>query len=667
VAQIEEKDLCFTEDEIFLLLQKLGITQPREVIAAICRDTGGWAFAVKLAAHSLQSSDVYEGRAKPAMRRQIFKLIEREIFDKLDEGVKKILLQLSLLSQLPLELVRVIAGEKSAMLERSVSFIHYDAYLDSFHIHHLFLEFLQEQQEALSAESIRVTLCAAARWSDAHGQKIDAISYYERAGEYDAIIDAVREWNLQVPPNSAIFILSVLDAAPPGTVENNVLYYVLRNRLLVSLGRLDEALQKCGEYARRFSALPPSPFNNRVLAGVYEAIAFAAFMTAPETDRYDFDRPMVQADYYYLLSPYAPKGQATKMPIGPWASMVGATRPGAQEEFIAALTRTVPHAVSAMGGCWGGLDDLARGELLFYKADLKNALRCLETAKAAALANGQHDIANRALFYRLRIAAARGDTAGCAARLHELEAQLNCEEYLLRHFTYDIAVGWYYILVGHYRRTADWLRGDLDENAMASFLAEFANIIRLKIYYAGERYYDLLAFLEGKTAGSILFGKLERKVLQATCLYQIKRPEDALLALAEAYALAESNSLDMPFIEMGKDMRTLTSAALKTGKTGIPHSWLKKINSKSATYAKRQAAISENFRLSHHLGDEIFLSAREREVLVDLYHGLSRSESAIHLNLSVNTVKSLLNMVYIKLGAESTAEALRVAMEKKLL
>ncbi|MDR1603347.1 MAG: LuxR C-terminal-related transcriptional regulator [Gracilibacteraceae bacterium] len=667
IAHVTANDLCFTENEISLLLQKLKLDQPRSVAAAIRRDTGGWAFAVSLAALSLQAGAVYEHYARPAMRRQIFKLIEREIFTKLDESAQTVLLQLSLLTQLPLELVRVVAGEKIAVLDQSVSFIHYDAYLDAYHIHHLFLEFLQEKQAGLSAETVRSTLCAAARWSDAHGQNIDAISYYEKAGEYDAIINSAREWNMQVPPASAAFILAVLDAAPPGTVENNVLYYVLRVRLIMSLGRLDEALRECAKYAQHFSALPPSPFNNRVLTGVYEAIAVTTFLTAPETDRYDFDRPMAQADYYYLLTPYGPKGQSTKMSIGPWASMVGTTRPGAQEEFIAALARTVPHAVSAMSGCMGGLDDLARGELLFYQGDLKNALRWIESAKKTAELNGQPDIVNRALFYLLRIAAARGDTAGCAAQLREVEAQLDCEEYLLRQPAYDIVTGWYYVLVGRHRRTAEWLRGDLDESALASFLAEFANMIRMKIYYAGERYYDLLAFLEGKTARNILFGKLERKVLQAVCLYQIKQPGEALAALAEAYALAANSGLDMPFIEMGKDMRTLSAAAKKSENSAIPSAWLEKINRKSTTYAKRQLAMSEDFRLRHKLDDEISLTPRERDVLVDLYHGLSRSESAIHLNLSVNTVKSLLNMVYIKLGAETTAEALRAAMEKKLL
>ncbi|MDR1960806.1 MAG: LuxR C-terminal-related transcriptional regulator, partial [Gracilibacteraceae bacterium] len=667
IAGISEEDISFTESEIAALLQKLGIDQPRSVIADIYRDTGGWAFAVNLVALSLKNATVYESQARSAMRRQIFQLIDREIFSKLDEKEKNALLKLSLLVQLPVELARSVTGEESPPLERTVSFIRYDAYLDAFQIHQLFLDFLREKTDLLSAGEIRETLCAAARWCDAHGQKIDAISYYEKAGEYDAIIGIAREFALQLPVNSARFILGIFDAAPPGTLEKNVTYYVLRNRLLMSLSRLSDALAECEKYVRRFSALPPSPFTNRVLAGVYEAIAVTGFLAAPATDRYDFDAPMARANHYYRLTPYEAKGQSTKMSIGTWASRVGTTRPGAQEEFIGALTRAVPHAAGAMGGCMSGLDDLARGELFYYRADLRAARTCIEEAAAKAETGGQHDIRSRALFYLLRIAAARGDTGQIEELLPEIERQLDCEEYPTRQITYDIVTSWYHVLAGQHRHAAAWLRGDLDESEFPSFLAEFANVIRMKIYYAGERYYDLLAFLESQPARGVLFGRLEGKVLQAACLYQIKNRAGALDALEQAYGLAESNRLDMPFIEMGQDMRTLTTAALKDGSAGIPREWLEKINSKSATYAKRRLAVTAAYRLANRLGDEISLSSREKEVLTDLYHGLSRSESAAHLNLSVNTVKSLLNMIYLKLGAETTADALRTALEKDLL
>jgi len=52
------------------------------------------------------------------------------------------------------------------------------------------------------------------------------------------------------------------------------------------------------------------------------------------------------------------------------------------------------------------------------------------------------------------------------------------------------------------------------------------------------------------------------------------------------------------------------------------------------------------------------LSAREYEVLTDLYHGLSREEIAAHRFLSINTVKKIFQSIYIKLDASNNIDAI---------
>ncbi|MDR1853765.1 MAG: helix-turn-helix transcriptional regulator, partial [Azoarcus sp.] len=61
------------------------------------------------------------------------------------------------------------------------------------------------------------------------------------------------------------------------------------------------------------------------------------------------------------------------------------------------------------------------------------------------------------------------------------------------------------------------------------------------------------------------------------------------------------------------------------------------------------------------------LSPREAELLNDLRQGLSRSEISAIRNLSINTVKLVLNSLYAKLGADNADDAVRIASEKKLV
>jgi LuxR family maltose regulon positive regulatory protein len=165
----------------------------------------------------------------------------------------------------------------------------------------------------------------------------------------------------------------------------------------------------------------------------------------------------------------------------------------------------------------------------------------------------------------------------------------------------------------------------------------------------------------------MLFGRLEMKALDAVCQYQVKNREAALAALQEAYDLAQSNNLTMPFIELGKDMRTLTTAAMRDRDCGIPRPWLEMINRKAATYAKRLAFVVTEYKSANGLGDDVPFTARETEILNDLYHGLSRSEISASRNLSINTVKMVLGAIYTKLGADNVADVIRIALSRQLI
>jgi DNA-binding CsgD family transcriptional regulator len=201
-----------------------------------------------------------------------------------------------------------------------------------------------------------------------------------------------------------------------------------------------------------------------------------------------------------------------------------------------------------------------------------------------------------------------------------------------------------------------------------SVMLDFDIQVRMRCHWADQRCHELLAFLESReTDGMVLLMRLEFKIMEAICRYQIREKTGALRAFAEAYELARSNALDMPFIEYGNKMRTLSRVAMKSENCGIPTEWLLKINKKSATYAKKLAFVVSEYRKSNHLGDEIQLSLREVEILTDLYHGLSRSEIAVNRRLSINTVKSVLQIIYAKLGAENNMDVIRIALDMKLI
>ncbi|MCL2757286.1 MAG: LuxR C-terminal-related transcriptional regulator, partial [Coriobacteriia bacterium] len=385
------------------------------------------------------------------------------------------------------------------------------------------------------------------------------------------------------------------------------------------------------------------------------------------TDVYTFHLLYMKMGEYFDKNPYKTIGAFNIIPINAWVSLVGSTRPEAQDEYIDALARSIPDVSNIGNGCFVGIDDLARGELCFFRGQLNEAEQYLKQSVDKAQARDQFIIQNRALAYLMRIAFFQGDFEMATARLKDMETMLSEKDYGIRYTMYDIAYAFYKMTLGMAEDIPDWLKGDFVPYAHPTFLENYGNRIRAQYHYQKRQYSALLAYLENEPKETILFARIEQKLLQALSLYQLKRRNEAIAALTEAYYLAEPNGLTVFFTQYGKDMRTLTAAARKDETCTIPRAWLDDINRKAAGYAKRQSHIVAQYRAAHNLETGIVLTKREIEVLNDLVKGLSRSEIAASQNVSVNTVKMLMSSMYDKLGVTTLPEAIRVAVDQKIL
>jgi ATP/maltotriose-dependent transcriptional regulator MalT len=391
-----------------------------------------------------------------------------------------------------------------------------------------------------------------------------------------------------------------------------------------------------------------------------------------KTGDYDFWHCFEKADHYFNIgSPfgkYGVEGPVTNVNIGAYACRVGFTEKGDMERYTENLDLLTPYLTHSMNGCMYGQNDMARTELAYFRGELKDAEKFAYQALFKAREGRQRDLENRAILYLLRIGLHNGDFAKIQTHMKSLEALTELRESPLSPTAYDLTTGWYHAQLGQSSRIADWLKSGFENSMKLSIMIDFDNSVCLRCHWADKKYHEILAFLESQdTDGALLMVKLEFKIFEAVCLYRVNAKDDALRALREAYELSLSNSFDTMFVEFGNNMRTLSRAAMKSADCGIPNEWLSRINKKSATYAKKLAFVISEYRKYNHLDDEIQLSPREIEILTDLYHGLSRSEIAVNRKLSINTVKSLLQIMYSKLGAENNMDAIRTALDMKLI
>ncbi|MDR0616409.1 MAG: hypothetical protein LBG29_06325, partial [Synergistaceae bacterium] len=552
VFNVGEDDLRFTEGETAQYFHLLDIPLSSQSVSNIYADTTGWILATQLVGLSLKKSPSREQSARIAMKINVFNMIETEVFQAASERLQRLLVRLSLIDHLSVELVSILAGDKALLDEMNEvsSFVRHDVYLQAYLIHHLFLDYLRQKQDILTEEEKRDTYLKAARWCVDNDYKMDAISYYEKIGEYEAIAGIVYyNMPIQIPYDQAKFVLDVYDRAPPEELDKIVIYHAQRGRILLSLNRPDEAVADVKARIERYSSLPLSAFTSRVLCTEYTMLGVAGYLTAPYTHRYDFYEMFEKADHYYQLAPYPVSGPVSSVALDAWASKVGTARKGAMEEYIEALSKVIPHSANVLNGLMYGLDDLAKGELCFYKEDFRNAAKFLGQALGHARERCQNEIRNRALFYLLRIGVAQGNYDEVQRLFKDLEAQLEIKEYHSRFTTFDIVSGWYFSTMRQPQLIANWIMGDFSKGSLGTFEEAFGHFVKAKLFYANKRYHELLSFLESEhVLGAVLFGRLEMLVLEAVCLYQLKNRDGALGAFRKAYEAAESNELLAPFI-----------------------------------------------------------------------------------------------------------------------
>jgi len=380
---------------------------------------------------------------------------------------------------------------------------------------------------------------------------------------------------------------------------------------------------------------------------------------------YDFDTYFEKADDY-LSKTTITLNHIPIFPSGMWFSGVSASRNGAQQEFIEAMSRTIQYSFHFQIRLMTGMDDLCRGELLFYQGDIQKAEIYINLAMEPIKKEYRFDYIHRALLYTLRIAVIQGDRVKAEQSMKDIKDLLSEESYPIRFVNYDIAFSWYSCILRRPEMIPEWLKEGFTPYVHANYAENFANQVKARYRYLMKDYPDLLAYIhEMRQRESVLYGRVELLAMEACINYRLKDKERALTVLKEAYEAAYPNSLITPFMELGKDMRTLAAAAIQEPACGIPHQWLKNINQKASCYAKYQALIISEYRREND--GNISLSRRESEILADIYAGLPRSEIAAKYKLSANTVKLINNNIYKKLNANNIVDLIRIANEQKLI
>ena len=673
VSYINEEELCFTEEELYhyLLHQDLGAETKN--LTKIYKDTKGWAFIINFVMRMLKKTPGYAGYVQSAIKQDILQLIESENWSTISEQLKRLFLQLSLTDHRSAELVYLLTQgneELISELRQQNAFVRFDKHIDFYFIHHLFIDFLRTKQDYLTYDDIRMTYKTIADWCIENDFIVDALLNYEKIGDYDSIVSVLFASSTRFLMENVKDFLGIFERISDDVFDSVEISAAMHIQLVMNSGRLKETVELLHYYEAKYLDMPEdSSFRNRMLGCIYYQWAVFRLVMCTVDDCYDFDEYYIKACEYLKDFPVDYGGSWYQHPPGMWTCLVGSNRAGAPQEFLEALTRSKKYLVEFAAGLAEGLEELCQGELLFYQGNINQSDLYIKKALEKAQEYKQLEIIWRALFYSLRIAMAQGEYSKLELILKNMEELLEKSDDSARFLIHDTIIGWYYCMLEQPDQIPYWLREDFNSHIFyLNTLENYGNHMKAKYCYLTKNSADLLDYIkEKKPQAIVLYERLELLAMEACMHYKMKDKDEAFRILQEAYDIASPNEIIMPFIELGKDARLLITAAASHENCNIPRTWLKNIKDRVTAYSKNQTQIIQKYARTNEISSKVVLSPRETEILHYLCDGLSRSEIASRLSLSVNTIKVHINSIYDKLNAHNRADVFRVAIELNLL
>lgn len=674
ISMITEENLRLSKSEVsnYFYLKSFNISD--KMISNIYEYTDGWILAIYLISLSLRNADVDENKSFSILKPDLFKLMEHGIFRMITKELQIFLIKLSFLDTIPFELISELAAADSILLDDVIkisSFIRRDG-LNAYRIHHLFLEFLSQKQTNLKKEEIIKTHRRVAYWFKNNGYNIDAITYFQKAGEYTEIFHIMSDSH-RCLKSTAKFYIEVLENAPKKFYEQNPLSKIFRAKFLANNLEIEEAIQQTSDIIQAYESLPLTEEVKCILGEAYILMGLITLLTSKLDEQYKFKF------YFKKADEYLPNGSAVfnadlDLTMFNYTCSLCSHEKSSTDHYIEALFYALPYATKVMHGCGSGVLDLALAETAYFRKDFRAVEKHAYLAIKHAKIYNQCDIETTATFFLIRTYVALGNYPKTVELLHQLNIVAEKRKFCESYEAHDLFSGWFYAMIGQKEKVARWIADDIENlDAKTPALYEIHRLVCARYYFAKKQYFELLAFL-GKCSREyiledFIIGRIEMKVLKAITLNLVHETKEAIQVFTEAYHLALSNEFFMPFIENGNHMRTLTRKIINSKGNTIPVDWLENICTKSSTYAKNLGAVAKEYCIKHGLGNEQFrdLSRRELQVLTCLCHGLTRNEIADSCNLSINTVKNMLQLVYDKLGVTNSLDAVRVATLMNIL
>lgn len=701
LTELRNGQLGFTLAETAQLLTAHGVRLAESTLVDLHSVIKGWAAGLRLAALAVQ------GHPEPDSLVPRFALQDRalgeylvgEVFEKLPEEVREVLLCTSVLDQVSAELVEALTGRTDgarvlASLEAASLFVvHGNA--GWYGCHPLFGLMLYEELRHRRPEQVRHLHRRASAWYTAHDLPADALRHALAAREWDRAADVVNTRWHELVPGARLRTFKEMVPPPPQEVRDDprLALAFAAERLDANdpqatgtfLQLVDRSQHTLVEAAR--DELRPILAAFRVAEARLAGDSDVVLRTAPllldgdteptDTRPDDPDRQRIRALVLVALGgARMQQGDLTGAESALLDGLALSRRTGLVQSQVACL-RQLAELFAARGRLTGAIrfgrealeladrsgmtqgsdvvwTELTVADVCHQQARIRAAEHYLERAVDGG-GLGDPGLVASAAIVRARVRAATGEARSACAELAVVRRELvDCRiaPYLMQ--AVALVEAELQLTVGELAAVKRLLAGEVPE-----LYAAWVAVLRGKTHLAERRPAAALSTVQPylEPGRSSLRWTVEANLTHARALRALGDRNKAGRSVERALHVADEEQIRWPFFNGGQPVRELLTSYLPagTGYRGLAEDLAGEIG----VYVQRPEGAAGELTEP--------LTERELAVLRYLQGSLSAGEIAGMLYVSVNTVKTHMKNIYRKLGAGRRREVIERARELNLL
>ena len=652
-----EKELKFTREEIEAYFNLMEVPVTSEDMDKICRYTDGWIAMVRLALQSV-------GQGLPLDKTSALEeFIETNVYGKLNDTQKKVLLKLSLLGEFSAGMAMWALEEKEEQqcLKKLIggkTFLSLDERSGRYRVGSPLEAFLvnKGQWEAIQRSAL---FNRAGDWYIRSGRYKSAFEYYYRSGNREAILKILDPDNApEIPYDQFDQIQRVFENLPKDLCMKYPVAYLKYIRIFALRGEPNQCKSRLIVMREDVKGSGFSEGIKTLLLAEIEVLWTYLYFNDMEKmleaslkalRLFDGGRSSIvtkSADFSFgspqlLFSYFREKGKM-------FHTM----------QFIA---NNFDVLQLVFGGCGTGCDSLVKAEYALETGRCEevelNARKAIYKARDAA----QNSIVLCAQFAlaRLFINADRMSELEAVLKSMRQEAAGGTNPVLST--TRELIEAYLAACLRKPEKIAPWiLQGDA---ANASFLSQgkpYYYIVYGKVLLLGGEYLklaslcELMLMLYGESGNQL--GILYTCVYQSIAQFHLHGAGAAGKALAEALLLGQADNIILPFAENACYIAGFLEEGAK--EAGC-----------SRSYTDRLLACCDGYERSvkRVQAGHIDLTEREKEVLRLLERGWKHSDIGKELFVSVTTIRYHVRNIYTKLEVNDKVLAIKKARKLKLI